>query len=514
MDALAPARTLGERLSAAVRRGFTLDVRGLAALRIALGAILLVDGALRTRDFTLMFAPDGVFPPDLVRDHLGAATRWSLVFLHDATWWAGVVLALEGVAGALLLAGRATTLATLLGWVAVVSLIRRAIVTANAGDMWLACQLFWCLFLPLGAVWSIDARRRRAAGRPPPARDVCSVATVALVLQVAAVYLGAGLSKCNATWFSGAALGHALSVHDHGGPLGMALARAGWALRPLTWAVLAAELAGPVALVLFPAVRARAAIVTAFILFHVAIMATMRVGLFAVIGIAAWLPLIPGPVWDRFARLLAARDACLPGRFPPLPRPAAWACAAGLATAVLSFGHLFGPWRNRPLPRGAEAAIDLFAVRQDWGMFGYVPPQEQWVYGRAVLADGREVDLLRGGRPLEAERPADGFGSLGNHRWHKFYWILPLPTVRPFGDPAAAALARAWNRTHGSDEQVRALEIRYARLGASASDTILHELLVATWPARTAAGTGNLDRLLPAAEGWSDGRVAGGGAVE
>ena len=159
MDA-PPARALVDRVSAAARRGFTLDVRGLAALRIALGTILIADCVLRTRHFGLMFAPDGVFPPDIVRRHLGTPTLWSLAFLHDATWWGGVVLALEGAAGALLVAGRATTLAMLLGWVAVVSLIRRAIVTANAGDMWLGCQLFWGMFLPLGAVWSLDARRR------------------------------------------------------------------------------------------------------------------------------------------------------------------------------------------------------------------------------------------------------------------------------------------------------------------------------------------------------------------
>jgi hypothetical protein len=135
-------------------------------------------------------------------------------------------------------------------------------------------------------------------------------------------------------------------------------------------------------------------------------------------------------------------------------------------------------------------------MHQEWAMFGSVQPQEQWAYARAELADGRVVDLLRGGRPLEAERPAGGFWSLPHHRWHKLMWVLPRPRYRCFAEPVAATLVRDWNRRHPSGPRVVRLELRFARLGQAPGDDTLHDLLLAAWPPRTAAGAGNLERLL------------------
>ena len=131
-------------------------------------------------------------------------------------------------------------------------------------------------------------------------------------------------------------------------------------------------------------------------------------------------------------------------------------------------------------------------------MFGDVPAQEQWVYGRGVLADGREIDVLRNGRPLQIDRPDGGFSSLPHHRWHKLFWVLPRPHMRVFSEDVAGALARHWNATHGADEQLRSLEIRYARRGSSPTDTVTQDLFVAGWPPRDSAGGGGLERFLEA----------------
>jgi hypothetical protein len=112
------------------------------------------------------------------------------------------------------------------------------------------------------------------------------------------------------------------------------------------------------------------------------------------------------------------------------------------------------------------------------------------------LANGSVVDLLRGGRPFEEERPTGGFTSLPHHRWHKLFWVLPRPEQRIFAPAVAAALARQWNASHVPSNGVLRLEIRFARLGRSSTDDTLHELLLATWPPRDNAGRGNLERLL------------------
>jgi len=484
---------------------FTLDARSLAAFRIGVGCVLVADCLLRTRDFRLMFTPDGMFPLETLARYHGDPTIWSLAFLHDRSWWAALVLGLEGMAGVAVAIGYRTRLATILAWVAVVSVIRRTSPATNAGDVWFACQIFWAMFLPLGARWSVDAARTTAAdpGRPKIGR-VCSVASAALILQLVAVYLGAGLSKCNSSWFAGEALSHALSVHDHGTPLGMHLGGIDWIARPLQWGVLLGELALPLLLVALPRPAIRAGIVALFIAFHAIIWLTMTVGLFAAIGIVAWLPLIPAAAWP-------AATATATDRLAGLGRTASWACGLAGLVALASFVHRATPWRAHSLPQPLIAAINLSCLPQQWEMFGGVPPQEQWVYARGVLADGSAVDLLRDGRPLEQERPAGGFTSLPHHRWHKFLWILPQPRVNVFAEPAAEALARDWNRRHGPAHQVTAVEIRFGMQAVRGGDGTIRDTLIGAWPPRSADGRGNLDRFLQASSPEPAGGSARGG---
>jgi len=479
-----PAAGIGATVRRFLAATFTLDVRGLAAFRIALGLILVVDCLLRSRDFSIMLAPDGIFPPDVMRAFHGDPLRWSLALCDDSAWWGAVVLAAEGIAGACMAIGWGSRAATIAAWVAVVSVTRRTAPATNAGDVWLCCMLFWAMFLPLAEVWSIDARRRTDRRA-----TACSVATAAFVLQLAFVYLGAGLAKCNASWLSGAAMSHVLSIHDHGNRLGSVLGALDWLTRPLTWLVVAVELVAPLLLVSFPVARLRAAIVATFVLFHALIWLTMSVGLFAAIGITAWLPLIPTACWDA----MSARPA---GGVVRLGRLATATCGTALAVATTTFLHFLGAFGTAPLPRPLSAAVAVCCLDQEWSMFGWVPQQEQWVYGRAELADGRVVDLLRGGRPLERERPDGGFISLAHHRWHKLFWILPRPRIRVFAPATAARLAREWNETHQASERVVSLEIRFAVQSVTIPDAALQDMLVAAWPPRGGAGEGNLDRLL------------------
>jgi len=471
---------------------FTLDVRSLACFRIALGAVVLADALLRTRDVPLMLTPDGMFPLAVLHEFFGDRWAWSLAFLVDATWWGAAILALQGLAGIALAAGFGTRLATVAAWAAVVSIVRRTAPAINAGDEWLCCLLFWGMFLPLGAAWSVDARRR---GRAAPFPTICSPATVALVMQIAAVYLGAGSVKWNQAWLSGSAVATALSLHDHGSAWGEALAGHAALCRLLTWSVLALETAGPCLLLASGRPAIRLALAALFMGFHAATAALMSIGLFAYVGLAAWLALIPTEAWARWARN---------GQGPvgrPSTRPwEAVVVAAALGIAAVSFVHDTTAWRTQPLPAPLRAAVRLTCLGQDWGMFGDVPPQRQWVYGRGTTATGSVVDVLRRGRPLEENLPAGGYTSLPHHRWHKLLWELPTPARRAFSASIAAALAADWNRRHAPPERLVSLEIRAVRTGL-APDTgpatiTRHELLLASWPPRDETGRGNLDRRL------------------
>lgn len=477
-----------DQLAAWWRDCFTLDARSLAAFRIALGLILVCDCWLRFRTRALMFAADGVFPPDLLREYQGTSATWSLALLWDAAWWGTTVLAFEGLAGAWLATGVGSRAATVAAWMATVSVVQRTAPAANAGDFLLVCLLFWSMFLPLGAAWAVGSRR----GPTPGA--VLSVASAALVLQVAAVYLGAGLAKLNDAWLSGAALSYALSVHDHGNSWGMALAEHDWLTRPATWLILALELGGPIIAVLVPQRTIRGVVVALFMLFHVAVWTTMWVGIFAPVGIAAWLPLVPAAAWDAVPGRRREDGLVRLGWTGSLVSGVA---AAVAAAAFLQRGGLLG---DRSLPPPVRSVMLALALDQRWDMFGTIPLQEQWVYGEATLADGRVVDLLRHGRPIERDRPAGGFSSLGTHRWHKLFWNLAGEECRRFASPTAAALARSWNASHDGSERVVSLELRFAMRREAPGGPAVQDMLLAAWPARGDSGRGNLDRLLDSAD--------------
>ena len=467
-----------------------VDFRSLAAFRMAIGTVVVSDALLRSRDASLMLAPDGIFPPALVRAYLADPCAWSLATLVDSPWSGPLVLCLEAVAGLLLMAGCCTRGATILSWVAVVSVVRRTGPATNAGDAWLACLLFWSMFLPLGSAWSWDARRGSRRG------PLCSAATVALVLQIAVVYLAAGLAKWNESWLSGDAVRFAMSVHDHGTSLGEWLLGQGWLARPISWGVLAIELMGPVLLIAWPTPGVRMSLTILFMLFHLATCVTMTVGLFGYVGMAAWLSLVPTEAWDWLTSRGMASGQAMSEASERESWTARSICIAAGTLALVSLVHAVTPWQRLPLPWPLPSLINIPCMHQEWDMFGDVRPQEQWVYARAELADGSVVDLLRDGRPLETERPAGGFTSLPHHRWHKLFWGLPQPRQRIFAPAIAAALARHWNAHHPPSSGVLFLEIRYARLGRTETDDTLHELLLATWPPRDAAGLGGLERLL------------------
>ena len=497
-----------------VRQTFGLDTRSLAAFRIGTGAVVAADAVLRTRDLAIFFAPRGAFPLETLRAWQADPCCWSLATIVDAAWCGHALLLLEVLAGVAMAVGWRSRWATVAAWLAVVSVLRRTGPATNAGDAWLACLLFWGMFLPLGAAWSWDAGGpgprsddgNAAAGTQPSARPgrglaatVLGPPTAALVLQVAVVYFAAGLAKCNDSWLSGDAIRYALSVHDHGTPLGERLGEwlggAAPLSRPLSWGVIGLELAGPLLLLACPGLRAP--LVVAFVTFHAVSCLTMTIGLFGYVGMVAWMPFVPADTWSRISRS--------PRPPPLLPWGRSWpvllACTVAGAVSLASLVHDLATADGRPEPAPLRQLANLGCLHQRWRMFGTVERQDQWAYARAQLADGSVVDLLRGGRPLEAEKPAGGFASLPHHRWHKLLWNLPRPQHRAFADPLATALATDWNRRHPADTRVLELELRYARLGRTTTDDTLHDLLLAAWPPRSAGGSGNLDRLLESAAG-------------
>ena len=110
----------------------------------------------------------------------------------------------------MLILGYRTRVSTAIGWLVIGSIQSRNQLLLQHGDYLLRLLLFWSMFLPLGARFSLDARRRAAL----PENRFLSVAGGALLVQIACVYVFAGLFKLQPTWLDGEAVGESIDLYS------------------------------------------------------------------------------------------------------------------------------------------------------------------------------------------------------------------------------------------------------------------------------------------------------------
>jgi hypothetical protein len=528
-----------------------IDPRALAAFRMSLASILLVDLAIRACDVAAFCAEGGFFPFAAAHRWHGQRWSWSLHLLDGSPEFQAALLVLAAVLAVAMLVGYRTTLAVIGSWAMLISLHNRVPMLLNGGDVLFRLLLFWAMFLPLGRAWSVDALRRRARGvdegrHAEDRRPVVSVAGVALLLQMCFMYWFTGLFKFNSDWLSGNSMYYVFSFDAYGRPLGRFLLQWPLLCRALTWGTLWLELIGPW-LIMLPwpwlaqaadapaaatlpkwlraAMRVtglvvRPAIAVAFIGMHVGIELTMTVGLFSYVSIAGLLPFLPPAFWNgEPARAIAGRwkrwfsgrrqetAAAETGRLaaPILPHELAHAAARARAAAVrrasgLAFGVARGMlcllllayvvWWNtttrvkdlhKSLSRSAASlgfstaeeleergkafsrCMSALALGQEWSMFSKPTRDDGWFVGRAILADGREVDLLRGGAAVDVDKPADVAGIFPNHRWRKFYRQLLEDGYKAYRQDVALYLGREWNSRHQGPRRAVRVELIYYR---------------------------------------------------
>src|SRR5215213_11645141 len=202
-----------------------------------------------------------------------------------------------------MLVGYRTRLMTIIVWALILSIQWRNPLILNSGDVLLRLLLFWGMFLPLGAYWSVDR-----ALKPEPARlsmRFISLATVALFLQIAFVYWFTAIIKNDPVWRTeGSAVYYALGSDQFATHIGNFLYQFPELLKVLTFATVGLEAFGPF-LLFFPFFTGpvRTATVLAFMSLHVGIWLTMDVGLFSWTSALCMVCFLPAWFWDQAAKL-------------------------------------------------------------------------------------------------------------------------------------------------------------------------------------------------------------------
>ncbi len=403
----------------------------------------------------------------------------SLHMLCGEVWFQGLLFLLTAAAAGCLLVGYRTRAACAVCVVLLLSLHARNPLVLQCGDTLFRCLLFWCLFLPLGAVWSIDARHR-----PRPTNLLyVSAATMALCLQLCFVYVFTALLKTDASWRSDFSAIHYALHHDHfTSRWGYRLLRYPALLPPLTVASWLLEWAGP--LLLFCPIgtaRIRTLIVAAFIGFHLGLAATMELGLFPFYCIGYWLVFLPSNFWNGveqvwrqvckiiYPRLNVANDAA--GQHPMvetcrslvLDRQWLRDCVVLFLLAyvtLLNLRRLDGDW-FATVGRGPwQHVARATGLDQCWCMFATGPHEfGGWLVLQGTLEDGHAINLWSLDEPLPSVKPPLVSAMYPTHRWRRYLLYLhELPdTVQR--QAVADYLRRRWQATHVAGPRVARVEL-------------------------------------------------------
>jgi hypothetical protein len=463
---------------------FSIDLRSLALFRIAVAVIFLSDLVfLRFPEFDAFYVDDGMFSLENAHNWLKGTGGWSLCLLDGSRAYQTCMLALAAAFSVGLLLGWQTRWMTAGCWVMAVSIANRNPIVCNYGDTMLQVFLFWSMFLPLGARWSLDARRNLHGKHAPSSLRVCSPGSAAALLQLSFVYLFTAIWKWNSDWLEGTAAETALQLEY--------ARRAPWLdafisepfLEPLAIATLALELLGP--LVIWSPWRTsffRSVTIISFFLLHFSIELLFTPVLLSYICVAAWMLFLPSGFWDslRIRRLLrepSQHASSMPVTAAPSTAMSRYRrrLVNGVCFACLFFVLL---WNLATLPsRKFEFLIPqdvrwighLTKLAQTWDMFYRPSRHNGWHKARARLADGSVVDVLRDGEPFAADLLESNWGYHPSSRWKLFFRRLGTwHQLASLGDPVADYLRNRWNaRQPESREAVELHLLYYERLNDS-----------------------------------------------
>jgi len=281
----------------------TIDTRSLAVLRIGFGVLLCVDILLRGRNFTYYYTEHGVVPYSIVselftpyNDVYSPTSTLPIFELTTSSLFIGGVFIAAFITGLLLIVGYKTTLATVLAFVFVSMIDARNPFVLSYADTVFHLLLFWSIFLPLGERWSIDATQRFRETK----ENTTSVWSALILLQILTMYLGNAYHKLQPDWSVDSALFPVMTAIDR-----VTYTQIKYVneyellLQPVSHTWTGLMLISP--LLLFLNGKSRAVLTIPFLLAHLMMAATFRIGAFPYIVIIALFLFIQTPVWDAIS---------------------------------------------------------------------------------------------------------------------------------------------------------------------------------------------------------------------
>jgi hypothetical protein len=456
---------------------FSIDVRSLALVRVALAIIILQDLARRAFDIAVFYGDGGVLPSEYLHTFWNGTLSWSLHLIDGGeTWFVAMLFIAHALFTCAFLFGFHTRIATIAVWLLAVSLHNANPLILQGEDVLLRVVLFVCIFLPLGAVYSMDRLRSGA----PAEKTILSGWTVAYLLQIAFLYFFVALYKHSPEWIHGDAIYYALSIDQYATSFGRYLLNFPDILSFVTVSVLIFQSAALFLLFLpFWNVYVRTITVALLMLMHAGFAASMNLGMFSAVSIAALCGFIAPQLWDWFERMLIKRGRRIARairEFSVLehshakhaPRRMSHAAAFVSLLGVVYIFYIFiwhslnvlNPGQYVPFAHGFEVPAKVLRLDQRWNLFAPYPYRDDgWIVVPALLGNGESVDLFRGGAELTFDRPETIYDLYPRPRWRRYLLSLRLEGNEEYRVPYAQYMCRIWNGSHPLERHIDTLSV-------------------------------------------------------
>lgn len=407
----------------------SLDLRSLALMRIGMGIWILVDLLIRLPDIPYFHTATGYCPINLLPSPHWISTPYYLYRLVDTSLGVHILYLIQALAAVSMMIGYRTRLAVVISWWMLACLQFRNLMIIDGGDIYLRVMMLFACFLPLDAVWSVDARRKNSP-TPTVGYSIRNGSTAAFTLQVCIFYFMAAVLKNHPEWrIQGDALYYTLSIEQFSSELGRWMTGYPGLLRILSFAALLIEFTAPLFIV-FPIANGftRSIGLSLLVCLHLGIAATIHLGLFMPACLVVLLGLIPTWLWDSLRN-----RGFSPDRFEPRQDLRPYRATQALAVSLVIFSAIqnsltwdeLGIKLPNSVLQPAVAFGRFFCMLQNWSLFAPRPFREDgWFAAAGVCRSGKIVNLWNFDSPYPPPRPNLLSTQFKNQRWRRYYQRL------------------------------------------------------------------------------------------
>ncbi|MFZ4462195.1 MAG: HTTM domain-containing protein [Patescibacteria group bacterium] len=415
-----------------IRKIFSLDLRALAIMRIAIGFVLIFDLLVRATDLLAFYTDYGVLPREAVIMNIRQIHFLSLHLISGELNFQIVLFLIALWCNIQVLIGNRTRMYTFLAWLLLLSIQNRNTLIGQAGDDVLRLALMWGIFLPWNARYAIDALRIQNR----KSNDYFGVSTIGLTLLIFSLYFFSACMKTAPEWTKDfTAVYYALSLDQIALPFGKWIYPYPNALKMITASVYYIELFAPFLLFIFWKKEVIRLVFTfVFLLFHIGLASTLFIGFFPFIVIAVLLGFLSSPVMDTLDSLLRT----LRKRFSKLEFFKVKVSKEGVNVSRLRYAKIQTiflitlvvyqlAWNFKSASWISSQYIPLqslaynLRIDQSWGMFAPgVFKEDGWFLFEGVTDDGRVIDISRDGQQMRYGKPQHISSMFKNDRWRKY----------------------------------------------------------------------------------------------